>query len=651
MSEIEHGADWRDTFEVMPCGVVVASTRAEGEVLLVNAAFTAITGYTHDDIPTVGDWLRLAYPDPDYRAFVMGNWERDVSEPDRDVFYRVRCADGSDRELLLRAGLQGTDRMIVTLLDVSDMRRFERRLQESEERFRLIADTVDQVFWIHGINPEVMEYVSPAFERIWGQSVQVLYDDPHQWSAPILEEDLPAVGAKWARALAGEMASVDFEYRIRRPDGEVRWIEDRGFAVRGASGEVVRLVGIAKDVTARKLAEAAAREAEQRSQAAQKMEAVGRLAGGVAHDFNNVLCAITGNTSLALFGLSEVDPRRASLENILAASERAADLTRQLMAFTRDQVAEPRLVNPRELVREMENLLERLLGEDVILRTSLPPETPRVPARILADPGQMERVVLNLAINARDAMPGGGELRIEVDDVDVDEEACQGHDGAAPGAYVRISVSDTGVGMDDTVQERIFEPFYTTREVGEGTGLGLSIAYGIVERAGGWIDVSSAPGEGATFHVLLPCAEGEGEEPGRAAPSAPVGGDETVLLVEDEEMVREPVGEFLRHLGYRVLPAATGQEAIVVAREYAGSIDLLLTDVVMPHMNGRDLANQLAADLPSMRVVYTSGYTQDIIGRLGVLEEAAEFLAKPYSLDVLAAKVREALDSAPTSTS
>jgi two-component system, cell cycle sensor histidine kinase and response regulator CckA len=632
----------RQMVEMMPCGVVVASTAADGRITLVNAAFTAITGYTHDDVPTVVAWLARAYPDPDYRARVMSNWERDVSEPERDVFYRVCCADGSTKELLLRAGLQGPDRMIVTLLDLSHMKQVERQLRDSEERFRLIAETVDQVFWIHGIRPEVMEYVSPAFEGIWGFPVARLYEDPHQWSVPMLEEDRAQVDATWSRALAGDLSTVDFEYRIRRADGEVRWIEDRGFAIRNDAGEVVRLVGIAKDVTARRNAEASARAAEQRVQTAHKMEAIGRLAGGVAHDFNNVLCAITGNTSLALFGLAETDPRKAQLENILTASERAADLTRQLMAFSRQQATEPRVIDPSRLVADMHVMLLRLIGEDVILRTG----SGALRGRILADPGQIERIVLNLTVNARDAMPGGGELRIEAADVALATGDCAGSADAKPGAYVMLSVSDTGAGIEPAIQEQIFEPFYTTKQDGLGTGLGLSIVYGIVEQAGGWIEVISAPNEGTSFHVYLPCVAGE-EEPGTVARRAqPTGGQETVLLVEDEDIVREPVVEYLRHMGYRVLVAASGREALEIAWTHGEGIDLLLTDVVMPHMNGRELATRIVAQYPGIRVMYASGYAPDVIGHLGVLDEGADFVAKPYALDTLASRIRELFDRA-----
>jgi len=334
MKDHELLGEIQQAFFNLPCGVVVASTSAVGEILLINAEFTAITGYTHEDVPTVGDWLQRAYPDPDYRAMVMGNWERDVSEPGRDVFYRVRCADGGDKELLLRAGLIGTSRMAVAVLDLSEVRAVQHELRESEDRFRLIARSVDQVFWIVGLDPERMEYASPAFQAIWGRPAEVLYEDPTQWSAPILEEDQPAVQALWSRALEGAAATVQFEYRIRRPDGELRWIEDSGFAVRDGDGRVVRMVGIAKDVTARKQAEEARRALEQRMQSAQKMESLGVLAGGVAHDFNNLLMVVLGNADLALHELPPESPARENLDSIRQAAHRAADLARQMLAYS-----------------------------------------------------------------------------------------------------------------------------------------------------------------------------------------------------------------------------------------------------------------------------------------------------------------------------
>jgi two-component system, cell cycle sensor histidine kinase and response regulator CckA len=372
------------------------------------------------------------------------------------------------------------------------------------------------------------------------------------------------------------------------------------------------------------------------------MEAVGKLAGGVAHDFNNLLTAISGHSELSLRRLGADDPLRRNVEVIKQASDRAASLTRQLLAFSRKQVLQPKVIDLNDVVVETNKLLRRLIGEDIDLLTVLEPSL----GQIKADPGQIGQVLMNLSVNARDAMPRCGKLTIETSNIYIDEEYARRHVSVAPGWYVMLAVSDTGCGMDDATQKRIFEPFFTTKEVGKGTGLGLSTVYGIVKQSGGNVWVYSEVGRGTTFKIYLPRTDKTVENPvtNSRHDEAPAG-TETVLLVEDEEIVRDMTHEILRMSGYHVLESSRGSEALAVCEQHRGPIHLMLTDVVMPQMSGRELAERLMPLRPEMRVLYMSGYTDDAIVHHGVLDEGMAFIEKPFTPNALARKVRESLDA------
>jgi signal transduction histidine kinase len=389
-------------------------------------------------------------------------------------------------------------------------------------------------------------------------------------------------------------------------------------------------------------AEQALRQSEEQLRQAQKMEAIGRLAGGVAHDFNNLLSVILSYLELALGALQPDDPMHEDLKEAHTAAARAAGLTRQLLLFSRHQVFEPMVVDLHELLRGMTKMIERILGEDVNLVVVPPPS----PGRVLVDRSHIEQVLLNLVVNARDAMPTGGKLTIETANAVLDDEYTTRHFPAKPGRYVMIAISDTGIGMTPEVQARIFEPFYTTKEKGKGTGLGLSTVFGIVQQSEGNIWVYSEPAHGTTFKIYLPRVDAEVNDHKPPVAPSTLQGSETILLVEDEQQVRVVAFNVLRRYGYEVLSAQHPGEALIVSERHPGRIDLLLTDVVMPQMSGPELAKRLGAARPEMRILFMSGYTDDSVVRHGVLEDGAAFLQKPITPASLAKKVRSVLDDA-----
>jgi two-component system cell cycle sensor histidine kinase/response regulator CckA len=419
--------------------------------------------------------------------------------------------------------------------------------------------------------------------------------------------------------------------------GQRRWLYTVKRALVGAEGVADQILGVATDITERKKAEDQLRQA-------QKMEAVGQLAGGVAHDFNNLLGVIIGYADLLQKDIGPQHPGMRRLEQIHKASGRAIALTRQLLAFSRKQVLQPRVLDLNAVVGEVEKMLARLIGEDIQISTVLAPQL----GRVKADPGQVEQVIVNLAVNARDAMPGGGKLIIETGNVELDDNYLRHHAGARPGPHVVLAVSDTGHGMDAETLARIFEPFFTTKEQGKGTGLGLSTVYGIVKQSGGYVMVYSEPGRGTTFRVYLPRVEEAAEDVTDApAPSEPPPAmGETILLAEDAEALRSMIREILEEGGYTVVEGGNAEEALAAARAHQGPIHLMLSDVVMPRMGGRDLATEVEAIRPGLRVLYMSGYTDEAIVHHGVLDAGTHFLPKPFTADGLLRKIRSVLDGA-----
>ncbi|HVW83113.1 MAG TPA: ATP-binding protein, partial [Bryobacteraceae bacterium] len=426
------------------------------------------------------------------------------------------------------------------------------------------------------------------------------------------------------------------EVKWRRKDGKVITVRISGREIQGEDASVNQMEAIAEDITDRKLLEDQFRQA-------QKMEAVGQLAGGVAHDFNNLLTIINGYSDLLLIKLQKDDPERNLVEQIREAGWRSAALTRQLLMFSRKQITAPRHIDLSAVVTGVEKMLERIIGEDIALRTYPCPE----PCVVQADPARIEQMVMNLAVNARDAMPQGGELILRTDRVELDETSAQRHVGIRPGCYVALTVSDTGNGMTEEVMNHLFEPFFTTKGPEKGTGLGLAVVHGIVKDSEGHIEVESQAGQGTTFRVYLP--EGEKSDAPDAAPPASEGasprGAETILLVEDNHALRALTSDILRSHGYFVLEAVDGVNGIRLAQGYQDRIDLLATDIVMPGLGGRQLAEQLSAVHPETKVLYLSGHTDDAVARHGVVQDAVQFLEKPFAPEVLALKIRGVLDS------
>ncbi len=538
-------------------------------------------------------------------------------------------ASKAEAERLLALG-ERSRRALLSVLE--DERLAGESLRASEERFRQLAENIHEIFWICSPPLDKILYVSPAYEKIWGRSCESLYQSPRDWLEAVHPEDRERVRDASMRRVLTEGYSENF--RITRPDGSIRWIHDQGYPVRNAAGEVYRIVGVAEDITEK-------RELEEQYRQAQKLEAIGQLAGGVAHDFNNILAVIQMQSEL----LKSCGPLSADqsefVEEIGTTVERAAALTRQLLLFSSRDVFQPRDVDLNESIGNTVKMLRRILGADVRMQLRLASQ----PMFLHADAGMLDQVLLNLAVNARDAMPHGGQLIIETTGTEFDEFAVSQSPKARVGSFVRLSVSDSGCGIPAEILSKIFEPFFTTKEVGKGSGLGLATVFGVVRQHAGWIDVYSEVGHGTTFRIYLPRLARNASATALPAGVAVMrGGNETILLAEDDPSLRASIRKTLVQLGYRIVEAATGKLALKVWEQKRAEIRLLLTDLVMPDgMTGKELAEQLLKEDPQLKVIFMSGYSAEVAGKDFPLKEGVNFLTKPFAAAKLAQTIRSVL--------
>lgn len=628
---------------------MIVETTSEGVWLVdaglvttfVNERMAEMLGCTRDQLigRHVFEWM-----DAEARAVTAEQWKRRQQGFSDAYENRLRRKDGATLWVLAKTSPVFDDdgRFVGSLGLLSDMTE-RRKSEEARNRLAAIVQSSQDAIISKTLEGTVTSW-NPGAERLFGYSEGEMLGRhiTHIFPPERLTEETEII----ARISRGESVEHFDTVRVRK-DGSRVEVSLLISPIRGANGEIVGVAKIARDMTERRKAEVALRRSEEQLRQSQKMEAIGRLAAGVAHDFNNLLTVILSYANFLVEGLAPGDPIRADADAINKAGLRAADLTRQLLAFSRQQMLQPSVLDPNERLAGIQKILMRLLGEDVLL-TLLPCQDI---GQIYVDPSQFEQVIMNLAVNARDAMPGGGHLTIETANVFLDEQYSAGCHGVTPGPYVMTAVTDTGTGMDGETIKRIFDPFFTTKEQGKGTGLGLSTVYGIIQQSGGHIRVESEPGAGTTFKVYLPRTDRRSRLPTLPIQPADASNrcDETVLLVEDEDQVRAVTRSILRRRGYNVLEAQNGGEAFLISERFNAPIHLLLTDVVMPRVSGPEVAERLQALRPEMKVLYVSGYTTDTTALHGVLKTGVAFLQKPLTPDVLARKVRDVLDGAKTS--
>jgi len=620
----ESEEQYRQLFEVESDALLLVDQES-GRILAANRAATRLYGYSREDLLTQNRTDLSAEPE-----VALG------ASAEMESFIPVRShkkKDGSIFQVEISNryfDLKGRSVCISAVRDISHRRLMEIALQKSEEKFHKAFQSNPAAIAIADLKGRKYIDVNGSFQHLTGYSRDEIAG--RSWDEISLWIDHQQRDESLLKLMEeGEL--VDCEFQFRKKDGAMR----SGLL----SAELIEIDGRPCAITATiDVSERLRLEAKLRQ--AQRLESVGRLAGGVAHDFNNLLTIINGYSDIILKASRPPDPVHLHAQEIKKAGTRAAGLTAQLLAFSRKQVIQPRSLDVNAIVTDADRMLRRLIGEDIQLITSLDSHL----GEVIADPDQIHQVIMNLVINARDAMPDGGELKIVTKNIDLDATASPAPLEARPGPYIILTIADTGIGMSEETIQNIFEPFFTTKEQGAGTGLGLSTVYGIVRQSGGWIDVSSAPGQGSIFRVYLPRVETQTTTDVPPTTSAvETRGKETVLLVEDQEEVRKYVMTILESYGYRVLEATDGAQASVIAQEYAEDIDLLLTDVIMPGMTGKDLADRIRRSRAKLKVIFMSGYPADMIARRGVLEQDVAYLSKPFNPESLAAKVREVLAS------
>ncbi|MDD5167622.1 MAG: PAS domain S-box protein [Syntrophales bacterium] len=614
----------------------------QGTFLMVNPSFARRAGYdSPEEMIAEGKEIQMLYVNPEDRIQIRHLLETEGIVTGFEAEFQRRDGEKIWVSINVRAVKDGTGKIMYfegTTENITERKQWEKALQESRENFRRSLDE----------SPLGVRIVSEEGETLYANRVILDifgYIDMEEWRTnPAVnrytERSYAEFKARREKRRLGRDDFPEYEIEIVRKDGALRHLQvwRKSIFWNGKSHYQV----IYRDITQSKLAEEEKAKLQNQLLQSQKIESIGRLAGGVAHDFNNMLGVILGHVEMALEQVDPAQPLHANLQEIRKAAERSADLTRRLLAFARKQTIAPKVIDINKTVKGMLEMLRRLIGEDIHLIWL--PAGNLWPIKV--DPSQIDQLLANLCVNARDAIAGVGKVTIETGNVSFDEAYCDDHIGFVPGDYVLLAVSDNGCGMDKEVQSNLFEPFFTTKAVGEGTGLGLAMVYGIVKQNSGFINVYSEPHQGTTFRIYLPRHIGKAEQVRTEGPQETVmRGHETVLVVEDEPAILDLSRLMLEKQGYRVLTAGAPGEAIRLAGEHAGEIHLLMTDVVMPEMNGRDLAKKLLSLYPNLKRLFMSGYTANVIAHHGVLDEGVYFIQKPFSVKDLAAKVRDALGS------
>jgi len=625
--------------------IIYRMSLPDGNYEYISPSVEEIVGFTPQEFYE-NPRLSLQTLHPDWLAYYSEEWEK-LLRGDMPPFYEYKIINrqGGERWLNQRNTLIKDENgnpiaMEGIVTDITHLKKTELELREKRDEAQLFLDiagvmiiAIDRDHNVTMANKKALEILECEENDIIGKN----------WFDNFLvSKDIDSVKDIHNKAVKGELESTEyFENRVKSKRGNTKLIAWHNTVIRNEKGEITHSLSSGEDITERKKAEEERNRFEQQLRQSQKMDSIGKLAGGIAHDFNNILTSILGNCDLALSELRPEDPLYLELTEISEGGERAADLTRQLLAFSRKQVLEPRILNLNDVIANMDRMLRRIIGEDIILNAKMIPEL----WNTRVDPGQMEQVILNLVVNARDAMPDGGRLLIETDNIILDSGSSIKYPEAEPGEYVMLAVSDTGRGMEKGIQSNIFDPFFTTKEIGKGTGLGLSTVYGIVKQSGGNIWVYSEKGKGATFKIYLPRIEGVPDTSAidsnnRKLPS----GTETILVVEDDNAVRNMAVKVLKQLGYKVIEAQNGGEALLVCETLESPVDLIIADVVMPKISGVEFVDRIRKIWTNVKTLYISGYTPNYIIQEGMLKPETPYLQKPFRPISFAEKIREALD-------
>jgi PAS domain S-box-containing protein len=606
----------------------IVSKDLESRVLSWNRAAEAIFGYSESEM--IGRSITVLIPShlQDEESLILGRIRRGESLEHYETVRQRKDGTLIDISLTVSPILDDEGKVVGAskiARDITDRKRIEAALGESESRFRSMADSAPVFIWMAD-ESGACTYFNRYHMEFSGRPVEQELGDG--WFGLVHPEDLEQCRSRYSAGIASK-GPFRMEYRLKRRDGAYRWVLDSASPRLSEQGVFLGFIGCGMDITEHKATEEQLRQS-------QKMDAVGRLAGGIAHDFNNLLTSINGFTDLALAAAPTGSPLMEYLQEVSKSGARAANLTSQLLAYSRKQVLAPKIIDLNAVVADMDRMLNRLIGEELRVITRLYPGL----GRVKADPGQMQQILVNLVLNARDAMAGGGDVTIETANVVLGQDFTATHLEGEPGPCAMLAVRDTGCGMTPEVQSRLFEPFFTTKAVGKGTGLGLSSVYGIVKQSGGCISVETAPGRGSVFRIFLPLEATDDPRSPDAPPKKAEQGSGTLLLAEDEETVRKFLAATLRNMGFQVLEAGDGSQALALARE-GRNIDCLVTDIVMPGMSGSKLASELRAGRPRLPVLFISGYARDMLSAAELADPGAAFLQKPFSPQELVSKIRE----------